>query len=64
MGDTALFATNDWVEQTELYSDLSHPATLPASERVLSVAGNTITEKHSSLTDKNAENTTFLHSIQ
>ena len=38
--------------------------TSAASERLFSVAGNTITEKRSRLTDENAENTIFLHSNQ
>ena len=37
------------------------PATSAASERLFSVAGNTITDKRSRLTDDNAENITFLH---
>ncbi|CAN0453708.1 unnamed protein product, partial [Laminaria digitata] len=59
-------------QKEELYPILSQlareylavPATSAASERLFSVAGNTITEKRSSLTDKNADNIIFLHSNQ
>ena len=45
-------------------SRLDNRWTSAASERPFSVAGNTITEKHSRLTDKNSENIIFLHSNQ
>ena len=43
---------------------LAIPATSAASQRLFSVAGSTITEKRSRLTDKNAENIRLLHSNQ
>ncbi|CAM9162210.1 unnamed protein product, partial [Laminaria digitata] len=43
---------------------LAVPVASAALERLFSVAGNTITEQRSSLTDKNAENVIFLYSNQ
>ncbi|CAM9383642.1 unnamed protein product [Sphacelaria rigidula] len=43
---------------------LAIPASSASSERLFSVAGNTITVKRASLSDDNAENIIFLHSNQ
>ena len=61
-----------WKQKQDLYSDLAQmarkylaiPAASAASERLYSVAGNTITDKRLRVTDDNAENITFLHSNQ
>ena len=43
---------------------LAIPATAASSERLFSLAGNTVTDKRSRLTDENAENFIFPHSNQ
>ena len=61
-----------WIQQKDLYPSLplisrkylAIPATSAASERLFSVAENTITDKRSRLTDDNAENIILQHSNQ